>query len=84
MYDPAPIASRVSESRSSLARVDALEREITDLCAQINAAMDARHKERGKSEPEDVTAVTSLVTGHSSCNLVRPPLRNVFKNTDTL
>lgn len=37
MYDPAPITSQVSESRNPLARADALEREITDLCAQINA-----------------------------------------------
>ena len=38
MYDPAPITSRVSESCKSLTRADALEREITDLCAHINAA----------------------------------------------
>ncbi len=34
MYDPAP----VSEIPDPLARADALEREITDLCAHINAA----------------------------------------------
>jgi hypothetical protein len=38
MYDPAPGACQVPEIPDPLARADALEREITDLCAQINAA----------------------------------------------
>jgi hypothetical protein len=38
MYDPAPGACQVPENPDPLARADALEREITDLCAQINAA----------------------------------------------
>ena len=38
MYSPAPSVSEVPEYPNPLARADALEREITDLCAQINAA----------------------------------------------
>ncbi len=38
MYDPAPGVSEAPEIPDPLARADALEREITDLCAQINAA----------------------------------------------
>jgi hypothetical protein len=38
MYDSAPSAFHASEITNPLARADALEREITDLCAQINAA----------------------------------------------
>ena len=38
MYDPAPDSSPAPEYPNPLARADALEREITDLCAQINAA----------------------------------------------
>ena len=38
MYDPAPGVSDALEIPDPLARADALEREITDLCAQINAA----------------------------------------------
>ena len=38
MYDPACSPCRASEFPDPLARADALEREITDLCAQINAA----------------------------------------------
>jgi hypothetical protein len=38
MYDPAPGACQVPEIPDPLARADALEREITDLYAQINAA----------------------------------------------
>ncbi len=38
MYDPTPRVSEAPELPDPLARADALEREITDLCAQINAA----------------------------------------------
>jgi hypothetical protein len=38
MYDAAPNSSPTPEISPSLARAYALEREITDLCAQINAA----------------------------------------------
>ena len=38
MYDPACSPCRAPETSDSLARADALEREITDLCARINAA----------------------------------------------
>ena len=38
MYDPAADLSRAPEIPDPLARADALEREITDLCAHINAA----------------------------------------------
>jgi len=38
MYDAAPNASPTPKIPNPLARADALEREITDLCAQINAA----------------------------------------------
>lgn len=38
MYDPAPDVSLVPELSDSLTRADALEREITNLCAHINAA----------------------------------------------
>ena len=38
MYDSAPRAIQAPESTHPLARADALEREITNLCAQINAA----------------------------------------------
>jgi hypothetical protein len=38
MYDPAPGACQVPEIPDPLARADALEREFTDLYAQINAA----------------------------------------------
>jgi len=38
MYDPAPDSSTAPEIPDPLARADALEREITILCAQINAA----------------------------------------------
>jgi len=38
MYSPATSVSRAPEIPNPLARADALEREITDLCAQINAA----------------------------------------------
>ena len=38
MYDPAPSVYQAPEIPNPLARADALEREITDLCAQINAA----------------------------------------------
>jgi len=38
MYDSAASVSRLPEIPNPLARADALEREITDLCAQINAA----------------------------------------------
>jgi hypothetical protein len=38
MYDPAPDSSPAPEIPNPLARADALEREITGLCAQINAA----------------------------------------------
>jgi hypothetical protein len=38
MYDPANDVSPPTRYSESLARADALEREITDLCAQINAA----------------------------------------------
>jgi len=38
MYDSAPSAFQAPEIPNPLARADALEREITDLCAQINAA----------------------------------------------
>ena len=38
MYDPAPGVSGAPEIPDPLARADALEREISDLCAQIDAA----------------------------------------------
>jgi len=38
MYDSAASVSQAHEYPNPLARADALEREITDLCAQINAA----------------------------------------------
>ena len=38
MYDPAPGVSKTSEIPDPLARAVSLEREITDLCAHINAA----------------------------------------------
>ena len=38
MYDSAPTVFEAPEIPNPLARADALEREITDLCAQINAA----------------------------------------------
>jgi hypothetical protein len=38
MYDSAPSVFQAPEIPNPLARADALEREITDLCAQINAA----------------------------------------------
>jgi hypothetical protein len=38
MHDSAPASSPAPETPNPLARADALEREITDLCAQINAA----------------------------------------------
>ena len=38
MYDPVPDLSQIPKIPNPLARADALEREITDLCAQINAA----------------------------------------------
>ena len=38
MYDPVLDPSPVPEMHASLARADALEREITELCAHINAA----------------------------------------------
>jgi hypothetical protein len=38
MYDSAPSVIQAPEITNPLARADALEREITDLCAQINAA----------------------------------------------
>ena len=38
MYDSTISVSRAPEIPNPLARADALEREITDLCAQINAA----------------------------------------------
>jgi hypothetical protein len=38
MYDSAPSVTRTPVITNPLARADALEREITDLCAQINAA----------------------------------------------
>jgi len=38
MYDTTISVSRAPEIPNPLARADALEREITDLCAQINAA----------------------------------------------
>jgi hypothetical protein len=38
MYDSVPGVLQMPEITNPLARADALEREITDLCAQINAA----------------------------------------------
>ena len=38
MYDPSTDVYKPTRQAVSLARADALEREITDLCAQINAA----------------------------------------------
>ena len=38
MYDPTPGASPATETPNPLARADALEHEITDLCARINVA----------------------------------------------
>jgi hypothetical protein len=38
MYDSTTSVSQAPEYPNPLARADALEREITDLCAQINAA----------------------------------------------
>jgi len=38
MYDPVPDLSQTPEIPNPLARADSLVREITDLCAQINAA----------------------------------------------
>ena len=38
MYDPAPGVSATPSIPDPLARAEALEQEITDLCANINAA----------------------------------------------
>jgi len=38
LYDPAPSATVTTAIPDPLARADALERDIADLCARINAA----------------------------------------------